>query len=51
MADTLHLTRNLNRRWDQQRAKTRLTELGIPLLALSLILPVGAVWLIRAKAA
>jgi ABC-2 type transport system ATP-binding protein len=31
VADTLHLTRNLNRRWDQQRAETRLKELGIPL--------------------
>jgi ABC-2 type transport system ATP-binding protein len=31
VADMLHLTRNLNRRWDQQRAETRLTELGIPL--------------------
>jgi ABC-2 type transport system ATP-binding protein len=30
-ADMLHLTRNLNRRWDQQRAETRLTELHIPL--------------------
>ncbi len=27
----LHLTRNLNRRWDQQRAETRLKELSIPL--------------------
>ena len=32
-ADMLHLTRNLNRRWDQQRAETRLAELGIPLTA------------------
>ena len=31
VADTLHLTRNLNLRWDQQRAETRLKELGIPL--------------------
>jgi ABC-2 type transport system ATP-binding protein len=31
VADMLHLTRNLNRRWDQRRAETRLTELGIPL--------------------
>jgi ABC-2 type transport system ATP-binding protein len=31
VADTLHLTRNLNRRCDQQRAETRLKELGIPL--------------------
>ena len=31
VADTLHLTRNLNRRWDQQRAETRLKELSIPL--------------------
>jgi ABC-2 type transport system ATP-binding protein len=31
VADMLHLTRNLNRRWDQQRAETRLTELQIPL--------------------
>jgi len=30
-ADTLHLARNLNRRWDAQRAETRLAELGIPL--------------------
>src|SRR5215470_4807135 len=30
-ADMLHLTRNLNRRWDQQRAETRLRELQIPL--------------------
>jgi ABC-2 type transport system ATP-binding protein len=30
-ADMLHLARNLNRRWDQQRAETRLAELGIPL--------------------
>jgi ABC-2 type transport system ATP-binding protein len=29
--DMLHLTRNLNRRWDQHRAETRLAELGIPL--------------------
>jgi ABC-2 type transport system ATP-binding protein len=31
VADTLHLTRNLNRRWDQRRAESRLTELDIPL--------------------
>jgi ABC-2 type transport system ATP-binding protein len=31
VADMLHLTRNLNRRWDQQRAETRLKELPIPL--------------------
>ncbi len=31
VADTLHLTRNLNRRWDQQRAQARLADLGIPL--------------------
>jgi ABC-2 type transport system ATP-binding protein len=31
VADMLHLTRNLNRRWDQQRAETRLKELQIPL--------------------
>src|SRR5260370_5705526 len=31
VADMLHLTRNLNQRWDQQRAETRLTELSIPL--------------------
>src|SRR5215468_3995231 len=30
-ADMLHLTRNLNRRWDQQRAEGRLKELQIPL--------------------
>jgi len=30
-ADTLHLARNLNRRFDQQRAETRLAELGISL--------------------
>jgi ABC-2 type transport system ATP-binding protein len=30
-ADMLHLTRNLNRRFDQQYAQTRLAELGIPL--------------------
>jgi ABC-2 type transport system ATP-binding protein len=30
-ADMLHLTRNLNRRFDQGYAKTRLGELGIPL--------------------
>jgi ABC-2 type transport system ATP-binding protein len=31
VADMLHLTRNLNRRWDQQRAETRLKALQIPL--------------------
>jgi ABC-2 type transport system ATP-binding protein len=30
-ADMLHLTRNLNRRFDQVFAESRLTELGIPL--------------------
>jgi ABC-2 type transport system ATP-binding protein len=30
-ADMLHLTRNLNRRFDQNYAETRLAELGIPL--------------------
>ena len=30
-ADMLHLTRNLNRRFDQQYAEARLAELGIPL--------------------
>ena len=30
-ADMLHLTRNLNRRFDQEYAETRLAELGIPL--------------------
>src|SRR6266705_3058463 len=30
-ADSLHLARNLNRRWDQQYAQARLAELGIPL--------------------
>ncbi len=30
-ADMLHLTRNLNRRWDQGRAEARLAELEIPL--------------------
>ena len=30
-ADMLHLTRNLNRRFDQHYAETRLAELGIPL--------------------
>jgi ABC-2 type transport system ATP-binding protein len=30
-ADNLHLTRNLNRRFDQDYAETRLGELGIPL--------------------
>jgi ABC-2 type transport system ATP-binding protein len=31
VVDMLHLTRNLNRRWDQDYAETRLTELDIPL--------------------
>jgi ABC-2 type transport system ATP-binding protein len=31
VADMLHLTRNLNRRWDQGYAEARLAELGIPL--------------------
>ncbi|HEX4063698.1 MAG TPA: ABC transporter ATP-binding protein [Streptosporangiaceae bacterium] len=31
VADTLHLTRNLNLRWDQKRAASRLAELAIPL--------------------
>ena len=31
VADMLHLTRNLNRRFDQHYARTRLGELGIPL--------------------
>jgi ABC-2 type transport system ATP-binding protein len=31
VADMLHLTRNLNRRWDQRRAEARLAELNIPL--------------------
>ena len=31
VADMLHLTRNLNRHWDQQRAEARLGELSIPL--------------------
>jgi ABC-2 type transport system ATP-binding protein len=30
-ADTLHLTRNLNRSWDQRHAEARLKELNIPL--------------------
>jgi ABC-2 type transport system ATP-binding protein len=30
-ADMLHLTRNLNRHWDQSLAEARLAELGIPL--------------------
>jgi ABC-2 type transport system ATP-binding protein len=30
-ADSLHLTRNLNRRWDQPYAEARLAELGIPM--------------------
>ena len=28
--DMLHLTRNVNRRWDQRYAEVRLAELGIP---------------------
>jgi ABC-2 type transport system ATP-binding protein len=31
VSDMLHLTRSLNRRWDQQYALARLAELGIPL--------------------
>ena len=31
VAAMLHVARNLNRRWDQPRAETRLAELGIPL--------------------
>jgi ABC-2 type transport system ATP-binding protein len=31
VADTLHLTRNLNWSWDQQHAEVRLKELNIPL--------------------
>jgi ABC-2 type transport system ATP-binding protein len=31
VADMLHMTRNLNRRFDRQYAETRLGELGIPL--------------------
>jgi ABC-2 type transport system ATP-binding protein len=31
VADTLHLVRNLNVRWDGRRAVSRLAELGIPL--------------------
>jgi ABC-2 type transport system ATP-binding protein len=31
VADMLHVARNLNRRWDHQRAQARLGELGIPL--------------------
>jgi len=31
VADIVHLTKNLNRRFDQSFAKARLTELGIPL--------------------
>ena len=31
VADMLHVARNLNRRWDHQRAQARLAELGIPL--------------------
>jgi ABC-2 type transport system ATP-binding protein len=30
VADMLHVARNLNRRWDQQRADERLADLGIP---------------------
>jgi ABC-2 type transport system ATP-binding protein len=30
VADMLHVARNLNRRWDQQRADKRLADLGIP---------------------
>src|SRR5579875_842218 len=30
VADTLHLARNLNPRWDQPQADRRLAELGIP---------------------
>ena len=30
VADTLHLARDLNLRWDQRRADARLAELGIP---------------------
>jgi ABC-2 type transport system ATP-binding protein len=31
VADMLHVARNLNRRWDQRRAESRLAQLGIPL--------------------
>jgi ABC-2 type transport system ATP-binding protein len=31
VADMLHLARNLNRRWDQQYAESRLRDLGVPL--------------------
>src|ERR1017187_1083228 len=31
VADMMHLTRNLNWRWDQRYAETRLSGLGIPL--------------------
>ncbi len=31
VADTLHLARNLNRRWDHGYARARLADLGIPL--------------------
>ena len=31
VADMLHVARNLNRRWDHQRAQARLAELGIPM--------------------
>jgi ABC-2 type transport system ATP-binding protein len=30
VADTLHLARSLNRRWDMERARTRIADLGIP---------------------
>ena len=30
VADMLHVARNLNCRWDQQRAEIRLADLGIP---------------------
>jgi ABC-2 type transport system ATP-binding protein len=64
-ADMLHLTRNLNRRFDQRYAQARLGELGIPLgkkagklsggqqaqLALTLALVAATVWLVRRRAA
>jgi ABC-2 type transport system ATP-binding protein len=31
VGDMLHVARNLNRQWDQQRAQARLADLGIPL--------------------
>ena len=31
VTDMLHVARNLNQRWDQRRAESRLTQLGIPL--------------------